>query len=112
MASRGASSLCAVNPDRLSIVDSDGVGGEVVGHVGSNGHAVSICIRHPSFNNQKWEKDRQSRVETAILQATRVGERGLGCSMVLLLEVEDDLVTGVSELERGKRLRTLATEIK
>lgn len=32
--------------------------------------------------------------------------------MVLLLEVEDDLVTGVSELERGKRLRMLATEIK
>ena len=46
------------------------------------------------------KKSLQSGVETAILKTTWVRERGLSRGMVLLLEVEDDLVSGVSKLEK------------
>ena len=48
------------------------------------------------------KKSLQSGVETAILKTTWVRERGLSRGMVLLLEVEDDLVAGVSELDGEK----------
>ena len=43
-------------------------------------------------------RDIQARVETTFLCATWVRERRLGDRVVLLLEVENDLVTGFSEL--------------
>lgn len=48
------------------------------------------------------KKSLQSGVETAILKTTWIREGGLSRGMVLLLEVEDDLVTGVSELDGEK----------
>ena len=48
------------------------------------------------------KKGLQSGVETAILKTAWIRERGLSRGMVLLLEVEDDLVAGVSELDGEK----------
>ena len=44
----------------------------------------------------------QAGVETAILEGAGSGEGRLGGRVVLLVEVEDDLVTGVSELDGEK----------
>jgi hypothetical protein len=55
--------LLAVHPDRLGVVDLDGVGGLHRGGVGSDGH--------------------EARVEPAILLRTRVRKAGLSDSVVL-----------------------------
>ncbi len=43
----------------------------------------------------------QQAVKAAFRRSTGIGEGGLGCGVVLLVESEDDLVTDIGELEGG-----------
>ena len=117
MAVRGVRSLITEHPDGFGllggfingrswrevkityIVDGDGIGGEVVGSVGSDGHAIEmkrISIL-PDIIELKFGL--QSRVESSWLLTTRVGERRLWDSVVLWVEVEDNLVSNTCRLE-------------
>ena len=48
--------------------------------------------------------DEQSRVDAALHLAAGIGERGLGDSVVFLLEVEDNLVSRLGTLSRREHV--------
>ena len=81
------------------VVDGDGVGREVVCSVSSDGHAIKTKRISISSNMIGVKFGLQSRVESSWLLTTRVGERRLCDSVVLWVEVEDNLVSNTCRLE-------------